>query len=184
MDVPAPLAAFQHARADRDGTKKLLESLNSHLQENNLAQEQLQTVFDRGWPELKDALDRIETVDVPEDIPHRSDRALLEEILDLLRGLKGSRIEGGLTSTAAAGTSQAVEQLREMMTSGVPMPMEFGLGALLPALANLLGAASEQMRVQTRKESQDLSRESEATEEQLSNDQANEQRDGNNNNEA
>lgn len=81
-DVSPPLSQFQSVVADRDGTYKLVRSINDALGNLWGEEEKLRTVFLRWWPDLEKQLDNIEQVDTTQI---RSDRDLLEEILDLAR---------------------------------------------------------------------------------------------------
>lgn len=83
-DIPFPLAQFQGVDADEAGTLRLLESLNS-ARESPMDADRLNRVFQRWWPDLRC---RIESIPKNEDTtsqPQRSDRALLEEVLELVR---------------------------------------------------------------------------------------------------
>ncbi|WP_434300355.1 TIR domain-containing protein [Corallococcus exiguus] len=82
-DVSLPLAQFQGVDADELGTLKLLQSLNG-TREALLTDERLKKLFDKWWPDLKLALQAVPpSRGVP--APKRTDRALLEEILQLVR---------------------------------------------------------------------------------------------------
>jgi len=83
-DVEYPLAQFQGVEASRDGTLKLLSSLNEARREP-LPDDRLLRVFDRWWPDLESRL-RAVPEQSTEVAPRREDRALLEEILGVLRG--------------------------------------------------------------------------------------------------
>jgi class 3 adenylate cyclase len=73
IDLPAaelagPLAQFQAARADRDGTWQLIAALN-HAAEGKVPENVLRAQFDHSWPQLQHALvaasaPRVETVSV------------------------------------------------------------------------------------------------------------------------
>ncbi len=82
-DVPYPLAQFQGVSASKSGSYRLLESLNTY-RESAMSNERLERLFDKWWPELKERLRKI-----PDSVPQmpqpRADRALLEEILQLVR---------------------------------------------------------------------------------------------------
>ena len=57
-EVQGPLSRFQGVRADEAGTRRLVESINSLL-ENKRADDVLGRVFDKWWPDLKRDLDKI-----------------------------------------------------------------------------------------------------------------------------
>lgn len=81
-DVGPPLSQFQSVVADRDGTLKLVRSINDALEKPWREDEMLRTAFMNWWPRLEEQLNTIEHVETPQA---RSDRDLLEEILDLAR---------------------------------------------------------------------------------------------------
>ena len=54
-EVQGPLSRFQGVPADKEGTFKLLKSINAIL-ENNRADEDLVRIFNKWWPDLKDQL--------------------------------------------------------------------------------------------------------------------------------
>jgi hypothetical protein len=57
-EVQGPLSRFQGVTADEAGTRRLVESINSIL-ENKRAEGVLGRVFDKWWPDLKRDLDKI-----------------------------------------------------------------------------------------------------------------------------
>ena len=82
-DVEYPLAQFQGVDADKEGTLKLLESINAARGEP-LAEDRLKRLFERWWPDMEGRLGKIPaTVASPEG--RRNDRDLLEEILQMVR---------------------------------------------------------------------------------------------------
>jgi hypothetical protein len=82
-NVAGPLAQFQSVSADKEGTLKLIRSINE-VRERKLLEEKLLKLFNKWWPDLEEKLQIIPAVEEDKDID-RSDRALLEEILELLR---------------------------------------------------------------------------------------------------
>jgi TIR domain len=85
-DVEPPLSQFQGVNADEDGTFRLLLSIND-ARAVALSRDMLQQIFEMWWPKLKDKLDNIpSTSNVFSQ--QRSDRALLEETLQLVRRIQ------------------------------------------------------------------------------------------------
>lgn len=82
-DVPFPLAQFQGVSASKDGTYKLLKSINE-VRNPIMEDERLRRLFEKWWPDLESALAKIPS-SVPVVAQQRTDRALLEEILQLVR---------------------------------------------------------------------------------------------------
>jgi len=82
-DVGYPLAQFQGVDADEDGTFKLLQSLNSS-REVPLPDERLKRLFNKWWPDLQKQLQGVPSHQ-SETTQKRTERSLLEEILQLVR---------------------------------------------------------------------------------------------------
>jgi hypothetical protein len=83
-DVEQALAQFQGSKADKNDTKSLLESINKHLGAGALAQGALDEAFDVWWPKLEAKLGQIQPAK-PVVTAVRSERALIEEILEIVR---------------------------------------------------------------------------------------------------
>ncbi len=86
-DVEGPLAQFQMQRNDMDGTFELLKSMNKALGSDALEDATLKRVFDRSWPDLRQAFERLETPEAPEVQQQRSTEAVTREVLELVRSL-------------------------------------------------------------------------------------------------
>lgn len=87
-DVPWPLAQFQLTSYERGDVLKMVQTINN-LAPDPLERTRLTTVFERFWPDLQAALAPLLAADeVIEEDPAflgRSDPAILEELLDLVR---------------------------------------------------------------------------------------------------
>lgn len=83
-DVREPLAQFQHTRATKDDIRKLVFTVNNALSDSKLTEIELKEIFDVWWPRLEVTLGQIENMN-RSTAPIRSDRELLEEILNLVR---------------------------------------------------------------------------------------------------
>jgi hypothetical protein len=84
--VGQPLGQFQATRADQEDTRKLLRTLNRALGDQALEADRLEKIFDRWWPDLEDRLKAVPSL--PREAstqPGRSDRELLEEVLEYAR---------------------------------------------------------------------------------------------------
>jgi hypothetical protein len=79
-DVQGPLSQFQMTRAEREETRKLLHTINKALEGRALQTEQLNTIFNKWWPDLDDRLKAIPPIQAPG--PQRTERDLLEEVLE------------------------------------------------------------------------------------------------------
>jgi hypothetical protein len=85
-DVPSPLGQFMAARAEKEDTWRLLQTLNGVLGEAVIPEVRLADRFETYWPRLSASLnDCIESDASPKH--QRSDRDLLTEILETVRGL-------------------------------------------------------------------------------------------------
>ena len=82
-DISFPLAQFQGVDTSETGTRKLLDSLNA-ARPSPMLDDRLNRMFARWWPDLSSRLSQIPEL-APTAQPVRSDRALLEEVLQLAR---------------------------------------------------------------------------------------------------
>ena len=86
----SPLAQFQHVRADRDGTHRLVESINN-IRESPKPTDRLERSFAKWWPDLEQTLNGLLASSRAQ--PVRSERELLETILQRVEGLWQAHIE-------------------------------------------------------------------------------------------
>jgi len=85
-DLTGPLTSFQATRFDKTDFKKLLTTINNTGSELKLESAVLNDVFEMWWPKLETKVNDIlknHTVVVDDNV--RSDRELLEEVLELTR---------------------------------------------------------------------------------------------------
>lgn len=83
--VVGPLAQFQMKHADRKDTLSLVRNINFCLADSKLSDEILDDTFARFWPDLERAISTLPAAAVK--VPERSERELLEEILETVRSL-------------------------------------------------------------------------------------------------
>ncbi len=84
-DLAGPLKQFQTTEFEKTDVRRLLGVINGQIGDAKLKPKTLDTVFEKWWPELEEKISQILIeVDEPEE-PIRSDRELLEEILQLNR---------------------------------------------------------------------------------------------------
>lgn len=83
-EVNGPLVQFQAARATEDETRRMVQSINKARGEDALPVEQIDRAFRKWWPDLEAALARMPQSQFP-DRELRSERALLEELLERIR---------------------------------------------------------------------------------------------------
>ncbi len=96
-DVGPPLAQFQGVDADRRGTLDLVASIHNATG-SRLPLADLQLTFDRWWPDLETSLATIGR-GVPANV--RSERDMLEEILDLVRRTASRELQSTLGNILA-----------------------------------------------------------------------------------
>lgn len=90
-DVKGPLTSFQATRFNKSDFKKLFETINAAGGESRLDAAVLDSVFTMWWPKLDAAVSEIiESHKDADQSARRSDRDILEEVLDLAR-LSASR---------------------------------------------------------------------------------------------
>lgn len=83
-NISWPLAQFQHTQANRNDTKKLIETMNNALGDKGLSSDTLNKSFEKWWGELESQLNQLPAVEggVKNE---RDERDILEEILALVR---------------------------------------------------------------------------------------------------
>jgi hypothetical protein len=83
-DVTGPLAQFQATKPTDVELLQLVKSLNKALGDSAVNEAQLEATFNLCWPKLKEALENL-PADGPTVRPKRTDRELLEELVDTMR---------------------------------------------------------------------------------------------------
>lgn len=88
-DLTFPLAQFQAVEADRDGFLALASAINKSLPDNRLEPSVLSSIFDGLWPGLESKLRscREQATQYPATA-RRTDREVLEDVLETVRGLQ------------------------------------------------------------------------------------------------
>lgn len=89
-DLEGPLVQFQAAVANEGDTLRMIQTINGALGASGLTDATVQRFFSKWWPDLVARLDAIPKSDRARQIA-RSDRALLEEILEVVRDLNRDR---------------------------------------------------------------------------------------------
>ncbi len=88
-DVKDPLAQFQATRTTKEEIHQLVKNLDKALGEDSMDEALLNRAFEMWWPELEKALKNLPS-DEAAPPPQRSDRELLEELLEKVRDLSQS----------------------------------------------------------------------------------------------
>lgn len=95
-DITGPLKDFQATVFSRDEIYKLVRAMNIKLGEQSLSEYRLEKQFFRVWPQLEETVNSIlsdQKKPIP-NIPIRSEREILEEILYIVRDMeKQDRVE-------------------------------------------------------------------------------------------
>ncbi len=88
-DIDQPLAQFNHTVPLKDDMRSLLASINVELGDRKLEDKILDQVFDTYWSSFEEKFNDIikNQIEVPEDIPERSNDDILKEILYTTRNL-------------------------------------------------------------------------------------------------
>lgn len=89
-DVKGPLAQFQATKTTKEDIHQLVKNLNKALGEQSMEDAHLDRSFEMWWPELEKNLKKLPAVETTAP-PLRSDRELLEELIDLARATKANR---------------------------------------------------------------------------------------------
>jgi TIR domain len=111
----SPLTQFQHVRADREGTYRLVENINTN-RESPKPMDRLERSFNRWWPDLEQTLETLRSSPVQRVIP--SERELLETILQRVEGLWQAHRESRGSSTDLPTTELAhLLNLRDQPTT-------------------------------------------------------------------
>jgi hypothetical protein len=114
-EVQGPLAQFQHTAFERDDFRRLVATINEQLGDARLSDGRLERVFDKFWPELADKVDeaqRSSPLRTPR--PDRSEKAILEEVLDLSRSL--ARAVSVMTASEGEPHARPMDNFRTTMT--------------------------------------------------------------------
>lgn len=88
-DVREPLAQFQATRAKQDDVRKLIFTINNTLGDAKLPDSELSEAFEVWWPKLEVRISRAAELETSTE-PVRTDRELLEEVLNIVRAQKAA----------------------------------------------------------------------------------------------
>lgn len=85
-DIKGPLIQFQAAKFEKEEVKKVVRMINIELGEKGLASNVFDEVFEMWWPKLKEKVEsELKSPKKTDKGKSRSEREILEEILDLTR---------------------------------------------------------------------------------------------------
>lgn len=115
-DLDGPLAQFQASKAEKDDTRKLVRTINRALSKDALLDERLNKAFGVWWPELEERMRSISDVNETAG-PQRSEREILEEILELVRAQARTVFRAPTTLRARTWEDLARELLEQGPTA-------------------------------------------------------------------
>jgi hypothetical protein len=99
-DLTGPLAQFQATKLTKDHMLPLLKTLNGALGDAAMPEIHIDEAFEVWWPILAAELETL-PADGPAQQPHRTEREMLEELVDMIRGVRLH--DGAILSEAAKG---------------------------------------------------------------------------------
>ncbi|MGD2250327.1 MAG: hypothetical protein PVF58_18160 [Candidatus Methanofastidiosia archaeon] len=89
-DIKPPLAQFQHTQFKKEDVWKLILTMNESVKkagEASPSKEVLKVIFDKFWSDLEQNIGKIAKQQPERTEPMRSEREILEEILEHVRTL-------------------------------------------------------------------------------------------------
>lgn len=125
-DLPKdhPLTLFQATKAEKEDTRRLLQTINRTLEAKALPEVRLDTIFEKWWPDLEARLNNLPTDDKQKQT-RRPDREIAEETLELVRNLARSlselKIEKLEQKISDLFAQQAGMTLKELLTRESPV---------------------------------------------------------------
>lgn len=121
-DLVGPLVQFQTVQFCQDDIRKLIQMLNKSLKDNQLDQKVLDNVFTKWWPDLESNVQKFlenyrKSNNNDSKIESRSDREVLEEILELSRlKLEPTRVRY-ISPTALEDLFDSLLQIKKVLNS-------------------------------------------------------------------
>lgn len=107
-DISQPMSSLQAVKADLDGTKRVVRSVNRTLPEP-LPDAILDKLFGRLWPDLEEKLAAAKVMEHGEKAPKkRTDTDVLAEVLDTVRRLDSTRHIGPKYLMTGTGTDPQI----------------------------------------------------------------------------
>jgi hypothetical protein len=136
-ELTGPLTEFQASVADRDGTKRLVRTLNLAAGDTaTLSEKQLDETFDVWWPKLEAALAEVAKIRTLEPRPTRTERDILKEILELVRAM--TRRQSSVEEPGNSARILAGDLLRSLDEANSLLRADKGIGMSTQAIAGEL----------------------------------------------
>lgn len=135
-DIRPPLGQFNHTIANKDDTFRLMQTINRVRDGDTFEEERLRQIFEKWWPDLKEALEEARKLETYSEEASRDPEELLEEILEIVRRMErnqshsiGGGVPGGLlfddppsspppATGSLGGVSPSTMQLLTQLASG------------------------------------------------------------------
>lgn len=116
-DIKWPLSEFQHTTFEKEDTRKLFKSINAFLEDYKCDDNVLNNAFDACWPQFETKLKAIPHP--PKEAPLRSDRDILEEILELTRASRNDDETIQLLELHRASLADRISPIIEEYLDGI-----------------------------------------------------------------
>lgn len=119
-DLKGPLTIFQNTRFAKSDFKKLVKTINGVGGDNKLDDSVLDEVFTMWWPKLEKQVNTIlEDHKTQDEGEHRSERDILEEILELSRlNTRRSRHDIGMSPKVIMDLMESITELTYTIERG------------------------------------------------------------------
>jgi TIR domain len=112
-DVKGPLTSFQSTRFNKEDFKRLFATINSAAGESMLEKTVLDDVFDMWWPKLEAEITSIlKSSDKVEKKERRSERDILEELLELTRMNSSRSVQPRISERAVMDLVDSLDELQ------------------------------------------------------------------------
>jgi hypothetical protein len=132
-DILGPLVQFQAVKAEKEGTWRLVETIYRSLERRQTAEDRFRGVFEKFWPDLERVLEELPPPAI-KSAGGRSDRSILEEVLETVRGIVRPSSKGGRReSTVRIDISMATGRAESFFDYRYD-PDEFGFQQMLNTL--------------------------------------------------
>jgi TIR domain-containing protein len=112
-DVKDPLAQFQATKTTKEDIHQLVKNLNKALGEPKMDDALVDRAFEKWWPDLEEELKNLPS-DETTLTPRRSDRDLLEELVDIARATKADATATILLSQMQSRYSELTSRVADM----------------------------------------------------------------------
>ncbi len=139
-DITGPLTLFQHTKFEKSEFKKLTRSINAEGGDAKLLDSTFDDVFEMWWPRLEEKVAQILDSESSTDaLPHRTDRSILEELLELTRVSARPSPRGGASGRALADLIHSVHEFAtDVETIASPEQYAQFISDFLPAARHVL----------------------------------------------